>query len=345
MTAADPTPARPFARCRRPARHPARLPSRFQVRPGGLPALLPAALLLAAPLLGGCSLVTGVAVNSLAGVLAEGEAVYRSDDDLELVGSALAFNLKTLETLLLANPEHEGMLLSAAKGFLLYTYGFVEPLRFDLDFTEFEEDRAIRARAARLYGRATDFGMRGLELRHPGIRGRLSRAPETAASELETGDAALALWTGTALGARIGMATNDPEATADLAVVGALLNASRRLDDTVDEGVVYDYLSIYEVARVGGSLELAREYYERALEVGPARRPVVWSTWAETGSIALADREEFETLLRRTLDFDLDREPGARLLNRVAQERAAWLLRTVDDYFLDDLGDGGGSRR
>ena len=35
-------------------------------------------LLLAAPLLAGCSLVTGVAVNSLAEVLAEGEAVYRS---------------------------------------------------------------------------------------------------------------------------------------------------------------------------------------------------------------------------------------------------------------------------
>ena len=302
-----------------------------------LPAFLSATF--AAPLLAGCSLVTGVAVNSLAEVLAEGEAVYRSDEDLELVGSALAFNLKTLETLLLANPEHEGMLLSAAKGFLLYTYGFVEPLRFDLDFTQFEEEQAVRARAARLYGRATDFGMRGLELSHPGIRDRLRRDPESAAAELEVGDAALALWTGTALGARIGMATNDPEATADLAVVGALLNASRRLDDTVDAGVVYDYLSIYEVARVGGSIDLAREYYEHALEIGKARRPVVWSTWAETGCVALADRAEFEALLRKTLDFDLDEEPGERLLNRVAQERAAWLLRTVDDYFLEDLDD------
>ena len=310
--------------------------------PGPMPRPIPrrgpaALLLLTAPLLAGCSLVTGVAVNSLAEVLAEGEAVYRSDEDLELVGSALAFNLKTLETLLLANPEHDGMLLSAAKGFLLYTYGFVEPQRFDLDFTQFEEEQAIRARAARLYARAADFGMRGLELRHPGIRERLRRAPEGAAAELETEDAALALWTGTALGGRIGMATDDPEATADLSVVGALLDASRRLDDTVDDGVVYDYLSVYEVARVGGSMERAREHYERSLAVGAERLPVVWSTWAETGSVANGDHEEFDALLRRTLDFDLDSEPGGRLLNRIAQERAAWLLRNREDYFLDIL--------
>lgn len=315
------------------------------------PAILPmsrrrraalALLLLTAPLPAGCSLVTGVAVNSLAEVLAEGEAVYRSDEDLELVGSALAFNLKTLETLLLANPEHDGMLLSAAKGFLLYTYGFVEPQRFELDFTQFEEEQAIRARAARLYARAADFGMRGLELRHPGIRERLRRDPEGAAAELETEDAALALWTGTALGGRIGMATDDPEATADLSVVGALLHASRRLDDTVDAGVVYDYLTIYEVARVGGSMDLARDYYERSLAVGAERLPVVWSTWAETGSVANGDLEEFESLLEQTLDYDLDEEPGGRLLNRIAQERAAWLLQNREDYFLDFLPAGSG---
>ena len=90
-------------------------------------------------------------------------------------------------------------------------------------------------------------------------------------------DAGLALWTGTAIGARIGMETDNPEATADLSVMGALLYRSRELDDGVDAGVVYDYLSIYETARIGGSLDEAREYYEHALQLGPERRPVLWS--------------------------------------------------------------------
>ena len=283
------------------------------------------------------SLITGMAVNTLSGVLAEGEAVFRSDDDLGLVEGALANNLKLMETLLETSPENREILLSAAKGFLLYAYGFIEPDLFELDFTQFEEKQRVRRRAARIYRRATDYGMRGLEVNHPGIGERLRRDPDAAVMELEVEDAALALWTGTALGARIGMETDNPEATADLSVMGALLHRSRELDDGVDGGVVYDYLSIYETARIGGSLDDAREYYEHALVLGPERHPVLWCTWAETGSVVNGDREEFATLLQQTLDFDIDSEPDGRLLNRVAKERAAWLLENVEDYFLEDM--------
>ncbi len=298
---------------------------------------LTASLTAALAFLPGCSLVANMAVNSIAGLLAEGEAVFRSDDDLDLVKAPLANNLWLMETMLETSPEHRDMLLSATKGFLLFTYGFVEPDLFELDFTQFEEKQAVRRRAARLYRRATNYGMRGLEVNHRGIEARLRSDPEAAAAELEVEDAALALWTGTALGAWIAMDTDNPEATADLALMGALLHRSRELDDTVDDGVVYDYLSLYEVSRIGGSVEEAREYYEHALQIGPERRPVLWSSWAESGSVASGDREEFETLLRQALDFDIDSEPGSRLVNQVAQVRAAWLLGNVEDYFLEDM--------
>ena len=294
-------------------------------------------LIAALASLSSCSLVSNMAVNSIAGLLAEGEAVLRSDDDLDLVKAPLANNLWLMETMLETSPEHRDMLLSATKGFLLFAYGFVEPDLFELDFTQFEAKQAVRRRAARLYRRATTYGMRGLEVNHPGIEARLRSSPEAAAAELGVEDAALALWTGTALGAWIAMDTGNPEATADLSVMGALLHRSRELDDTVDDGVVYDYLSIYEVSRIGGSIEEGREHYEHALEIGPERRPVLWSTWAETGSVANGDRQEFEALLRQALDFDIDSEPGSRLLNQVAQVRAAWLLENVEDYFLDDM--------
>ncbi|MCY3745999.1 MAG: hypothetical protein F4Y20_07295 [Acidobacteria bacterium] len=298
---------------------------------------LAAGLLIALTWFPGCSLVANMAVNSIAGLLAEGEAVFRSDDDLDLVKAPLANNLWLMETMLETSPEHREILLSATKGFLLFTYGFVEPDLFELDFTQFEEKQAVRRRAARLYRRATGYGMRGLEVNHSGIEARLRSSPETAAAELEAEDAALALWTGTALGAWIAMDTDNPEATADLSLMGALLHRSRELDDTVDDGVVYDYLMLYEVSRIGGSVERAREFYEHALEIGPERLPVLWSSWAESGSVASGDRGEFEALLRQALDFDIDGEPGSRLVNQIAQERAAWLLRNVDDYFLDDM--------
>ncbi len=304
----------------------------------GIPrCLLAAGLFVTLASLPACSLVSNVAVNSIAALLAEGEAVFRSDDDLDLVKAPLANNIWLMETMLVTNPEHRDVLLSATKGFLLFTYGFVEPDLFELDFTQFEEKQAVRRRAARLYRRAVAYGMRGMAVNHPGIEERLRRNPEAAAAELELEDAALALWTGTALGAWIAMDTDNPEATADLGLMGALLHRSRELDDTVDDGVVYDYLSLYEVSRIGGSIEKAREYYEHALDIGPERWPVLWTSWAESGSVASGDREEFETLLRQALDFDLDDEPGSRLVNQVAQVRAAWFLENVAEYFLDDM--------
>ena len=125
-----------------------------------------------------------MAVNSISGLLAEGEAVLRSDDDLDLVKAPLANNLWLMATMLETSPEHREMLLSATKGFLLFAYGFVEPDLFDLDFTQFEEKQAVRRRAARLYRRATGYGMRGLEVNHPGIEARLRSSPEAAAAEL-----------------------------------------------------------------------------------------------------------------------------------------------------------------
>ncbi len=294
-----------------------------------------AVVALALPLTS-CSAIAGLALNSVSGVFAEAETVFRSDDDLELVGDALAFNLKTLETLLVSSPENEMLLLSAAKAFLLYAYVVVEPGLFELDFTQFEERQAIRRRAGNLYRRGLDFGLRGLEVDRPGFAGRVRRNPATAVQELEEDDAAMALWTGTAMAARVALEMDNPEATADLSTAGAILGRVKELDDLVDRGAVYDYLSLYEALRPGGSVELAREYYERAMELGPERLPVLWTNWAESGAIAAGDRSEFETVLQQTLDFDLETEPDDKLLNRIAQLRAAWLLENIDDYFYDE---------
>ena len=171
---------------------------------------------------------------------------------------------------------------------------------------------------------------------HPGFAGRVRRNPATAVQELEEDDAAMALWTGTAMAARVALEMDNPEATADLSTAGAILGRVKELDDLVDRGAVYDYLSLYEALRPGGSVELAREYYERAMELGPERLPVLWTNWAESGAIAAGDRSEFETVLQQTLDFDLETEPDDKLLNRIAQLRAAWLLENIDDYFYDE---------
>jgi predicted anti-sigma-YlaC factor YlaD len=285
-----------------------------------------------------CSL-KAKAVNTLADVLAESEDVYLSDEDPELVAEALPFNLKTIETLLASSPDHRGLLLSATTGFTFYAYGFVEPEADRIEDEDFELAEEIRDRAARLYWRAYRYGVRGLEVKHPGLGNTLSIEPESTVAPLEPEDVPLALWTAAALGGAIGVSKDDPEATADIAVVGALLERCLDLDPHYGEGILYELLVIYESQRFGGSPEQAREYYRRALELSRETRASTWLLWAENFSVPDQNLVEFKDLLDKVLAFDVDKYPKDRLLNILAQRRARWLMERVDELFLegDDL--------
>lgn len=279
------------------------------------------------------------AVNTLADVLGEAEQVYLSDEDPELVAAALPFNLKTLETLLVSNPDHRGLLLAATKAFLLYAYGFVEPQALRLEPEDFEQAEAIRDRATRLYLRAYRYGLRGLEVEHPGLGSELPRRPEEAASRLQEEDVPLAVWTAAALGSAIQLSKDEPGLLADLAVVGALLERSLELDEDFEEGTIHELLIRYESQRLGGDPERVREHYQRALALSAGRRCSVWLTWAESVSIPRQDREEFLDLLEQVERFDVEAHPQHRLLNLLAQRRARWLAKHVEDYFLEGAGE------
>ena len=280
-----------------------------------------------------CSL-RKTAVNTMADVFGEGERVYLSDEDPELIAAALPFNMKTLETLLASNPDHRGLLLSAAASFSLYAYGFVEPEADQIEDEDFDRAEEIRRRASRLYLRGYNYGLRGLEVAHPGFRSLLPREPEQAAKELGVDDVPLAVWTGAALGAAISASKDDPEATADIAVVGALLERALELDEDYDEGAIHGFLLSYEAGRVGGSRDKMRRHYERAIALSGGNRLSIHLSWAESVSASDQNREEFLELLDKVLGYDVDSHPPNRLLNILAQRRARWLQSRIDELFL-----------
>ncbi len=285
----------------------------------------------------GCSLKKR-AVDTFVDVLGEAEGVYLSEDDPELIGSALPFNLKTIETLLVSSPENRSLLLSAAKSFSLYAYGFVEPQAWRLSYQEFDESERIRKRAAKFYRRGYTYGIRGLEVQHPGIGARLKKTPETASRDLEPSDVPLAVWTAAALGGAIGLSKDDPESTADIAVIGVLLERALLLDEDFEEGATHELLMAYEASRVGGSRDKALRHYERALALGRAKSPSIWLGWAERVSVLEQNRREFEDLIERSLAFDVEAHPENRLLNLLAQRRARWLKGNADELFLEGAG-------
>jgi predicted anti-sigma-YlaC factor YlaD len=278
------------------------------------------------------------AVDTLASVLGESEYVYLSDDDPELIAAAMPFNLKTLETLLRSNPDHRGLLLMTCKSFTFYTYGFVEPQAERQEDDDYYQAQETRRRAARLYMRAYRYGLRGLDVSHPGFAQTLPIDPEETVSRLKIEDVPLTVWTAAALGAAIAASTEDAESTADIAVVGTLLRKALELDSNFEEGTIQEFLISYETQAVDGSLDRARAYYEKALSLSNGKRCGIFLTWAESVSVEEQNQQEFRELLSRVLDFDVDSAPENRLLNILAQRRAEWLLTRTEDLFLDEGG-------
>src|SRR5215475_1136204 len=66
--------------------------------------------------------LAGCSIRRTAVEIVGDASVYESDDDPQLIQDALPFGLKTYESLLAVSPDHMGLLLATAKGFVSYAY-------------------------------------------------------------------------------------------------------------------------------------------------------------------------------------------------------------------------------
>jgi len=187
---------------------------------------------LTAPLLAialcstGCS-IRSLAINKLGNALAGESDVFASDDDPELIGDAIPFSLKFMESVLAENPKHAGLLMAASRGFTQYAYGWVQ----NAPVTEAEGGEAHQLdRARRLYLRARDYGLRGLEVRRPGFERALRSDPAAAMHMLSISDVPSLYWTAASWGLAISLSKDRPEVLADLPLVGAMVDRALELD-------------------------------------------------------------------------------------------------------------------
>jgi predicted anti-sigma-YlaC factor YlaD len=279
------------------------------------------------------SVATTAVADSFAGGSTGG--VWASDDDPELVRGAVPFGLKTMESLLESKPEHQGLLEALTSGFTQYGYAFVQ---MDADRADLEgrnaEAQAQRDRAKRLYLRARDYGLRALELRHPGLRQKLESVREAgpALQQLEAKDVPLAYWTAASWALAIGAAKEDMGLVAELPVPGAMVERALALDESWDAGSLHEFFVSYAAAN--GDLARAREHYERARVLGRGQKLGADVSFAESVLVPSQDREAFTKVLQGVLDADARASRENRLANVLAQRRAQLLLDHADDLFL-----------
>ncbi len=286
---------------------------------------------------GGCSL-RQMALSSVADALSGTGGVFAGDDDPELVRDAIPFGLKTYESVLAELPEHRGLLRSTASGFAQYAYAFVVLEAERLDESDLPRSRELRQRARRLFLRARDYALNGLEIAHPGFRKKLRETPDAALAETARDDAELLYWAGASWGGALMAAKDDLTLVAELPLAGALVARVLELDDAFGAGAAHEFMISYEGSRseaMGGSPRRAREHYRRALEISQGKRSSVHLALAEAVSVREQNVREFGSLLEAALAVDPQADPAQRLSNVLSRRRALWLKSHVSDLFLE----------
>jgi predicted anti-sigma-YlaC factor YlaD len=289
-----------------------------------------------------CS-VNRYAINKLGDALSGSNTTFASDDDPDLVGQAVPFSLKLIESLLASSPNHQGLLLAAASGFTEYSYAFVQPQADSIGDTDVAQATLLRARARRLNLRARDYGLRGLEVRHKHFTEQLRTDARAAVRVATAGDVSLLYWTAASWGSAIVLSKDIPELVADQLLVEALIDRALELNEGFDGGAIHTFLVSYEFARQGAAgdpVARARAHFQRAVSLSNGRDAAPFVAYAEAVSLGTQDRAEFESVLGKALAIDPDANPERRLANLVMQRRARWLLSRAPDLFLDKLPDG-----
>jgi len=286
--------------------------------------------------------VKQLAISKLGDALAEGGGVYASDNDIELVGDALPFTLKTIEGLLAEVPEHEGLLLTAARGFTQYSYVYVDFEALEIELSDPQKAYEIKQRAKNLYLRGHSYALRSLELKQEHFITGLRANPDKTLSAYTSRDVPTLYWFSLSWAAAIAADKSDMEMVADLNLIEPVIRRCLELDESFDQGALHEFMIAYQGGRSvlqGGGTDQARQHFDQAMALSSNTRISPLVSLAESVSVTEQNREEFETLLNLALSYNVNTHIQTRLANLVAQRRARLLLTRIDSYFLEGNSD------
>ena len=156
--------------------------------------ILPALIFLPA-----CS-IKKIAMNQVANALtgSSSSTVFSGDNDPELVGDALPFAIKMYESLLAANPGHQGLRLQTGSLYIMYANAFLQTPAVMLPEAEYKKQKFVYLAGKKLvFARPRHPSQPVWKANIPGFREALHKRNFKQALQNTTGkDAPMLYWAG-----------------------------------------------------------------------------------------------------------------------------------------------------
>lgn len=288
-----------------------------------------------------CS-IKKMAMNQVANALTgnSSSTVFTGDNDPELVGDALPFAIKMYESLLAANPRHQGLRLQTGSLYIMYANAFLQTPASMLPEEEYKKREFTYLRAKNLYLRGRDIILVCLEDRYPGFGENLRQKKYDAALQRATRkDAPLLYWAGAGWLGGYAIDPFDMDLGMTMPAAAALIEKAYQLDADFSAGALHEFYILYYGSLpeyMGGSLKKARDHFQQALAVSKGKSATPYLSLATTVTVKEQNRAEFKELLNKALAIDPEAAPDNRLVNVLNQRKAQWLLGHADDFFVEN---------
>lgn len=284
----------------------------------------------------GCGLIKGIAVNNVAGMLAESGTSVTSDNDPDLIEQAIPTTLKVYESLLESVPKNTDLLMATCRLSTEYAYAFLQDKADRLGEEHHDEVVGLRDRALKMYLRGKGYCVRALEEKYHGISAALVKDPEAAVKKIKNKkDVELVYWTAASWGGAISLGRDKPDIIVDFPAMRALAEQTLVLDDRWNKGAPHELMITLDSLppALGGDPAKAREEFKTAVEIQKGLSPGPYVALALGVAQPAQNKEEFVSLLNEALAVDPEKDPDNRLVTLIEQRRARALLTQLDTLF------------
>lgn len=276
-------------------------------------------LLLLLPLLTNCASLVSSATSRMADNISL--AILNQDDPATVRDGAPAY-LLMIDGLIAGDPENTRLLLTGARLYGSYSSAFIED----------------ETRAQRLAGKSLLYARMALCLENTELCEASSDKLDPFKDALgTTGKSGLATLYGfgAAWATWIQINAADWNAVADLSKVEALFERCIELDETYDGGGAHVYLGVLKSllpAAVGGKPEIARQHFERAIDISAGENLMIKVLMAKHYARNVFDQGLHDSLLISVKAADAEYS-GYTLINSLAKLEADQLLAESADFF------------
>lgn len=280
-------------------------------------------ILLLALLAGGCS-TSQIVVRGAMPLMDGGLTAMNRETDLELARDAIPATLKMLEGMSVEDPRNTQLRLYLAQGFYGYAYSFVE--------------QADAARAVALYSRCLEHGKAALASQ--GFAADPEAAPlaelDQALTDAGTRQVPALFWTASCMAKRTDMYRTDPQSIAQLARAARLMERVLALDENFYYGGPHLFFGVYYGGRApmfGGDFAKSEDHFTKARAATGGKLLMTDVLYAEFLARQRLDRAAFHQRLAAVVAAPDDLLPEMAFANRVAKQRAQYLLGKETEWF------------